>query len=205
VIVKGTEEMSETRRVSSPSAIVAVIAPLLIAFATPWAVIATSASRPTQSPQTQTTQNGDENETLRRRVRELTSEVNRLKQKVAELEKYKQIDYIRDLLTKEEQRAEALQTQLLELSEKEATVQSRLDEVEDQLRPESIDRNLAGIGSTRPEDTREAVQRRLGNERRRLQSQADLLRQSRARLQTSLAGTDASIQRLRMRLTDATK
>lgn len=153
----------------------------------------------------QPSQNNNEVEQLRQTVQKLTAEVERLKKKVAVLEKYQQIDYLRDLLTKEEQRAEALQAQLLDVSEKETPLQTRIDQIDEQLRPDNIDQALAGVGSMRPEEARDALRRRLSNEKRRLQTQFDLLHQNRARLQASLATADASIQRLRVRLTEATR
>src|SRR5882762_2412523 len=140
---------------------------------------------------------------LRKTVQQLTANVDQLKRRVADLDKYRQIDYLRDLLMKEEQRAEALQAQIQDLIEKEAPLQTRIDQLDDQLRPENIDQALAGVGSLRPEEAKEALRRRLGNERRRIQAQLDLLHQSQARLQASVATADASIQRLRLRLTEA--
>jgi chromosome segregation ATPase len=142
---------------------------------------------------------------LRKTVQQLTADVDQLKRKVADLDKYRQIDYLRDLLMKEEQRAEALQAQIQDLIEKEAPLQTRIDQLDDQLRPENIDQALAGVGSLRPEEAKEALRRRLGNEKRRVQAQLDLLHQSQARLQASLATADASIQRLRLRLTEAAR
>src|SRR6266849_1562362 len=49
---------------------------------------------------------------LRKTVQQLTADVDQLKRKVADLDKYRQIDYLRDLLMKEEQRAEAVQAQI---------------------------------------------------------------------------------------------
>ena len=138
-------------------------------------------------------------------MRQLTAEVDRLKREVAKLEKYRQIDYLRDLLMKEEHLAQTLHTQLMETSEKESALQTRIDQLDEQLRPENIDHALAGVGSVHPEDAREALRRGLSNEKRRLQTQLDLLHQNRARLQASLAGADASIQRLRVRLSEATR
>jgi len=142
---------------------------------------------------------------LRKTVQQLTADVDQLRRKVADLDKYRQIDYLRDLLRKEEQRAEALQAQIQDLLEKEAPLQTRIDQLDDQLRPENIDQALAGVGSLRPEEAKEALRRRLSNEKRRVQAQLDLLHQSQARLQASLATADASIQRLRLRLTEAAR
>jgi hypothetical protein len=151
----------------------------------------------------QATQNKTDCEQVRKAVLQLTAEVEPLRKKVAELDKYRQVDYLRDLLVKEEQRAEALQAQLLDISEKEEPLQTRIDQLDEQLRPENIDQALAGVGSMRPEEAKEALRRRLSNEKRRQQTQLDLLHQNRTRLQASLAGADASIQRLRLRLSEA--
>ena len=144
-------------------------------------------------------------EQLRKNVQQLTADVDQLKRKVADLDKYRQIDYLRDLLMKEEQRAEALQAQIQDLIDKEAPLQTRIDQLDEQLRPENIDQALAGVGSMRPEEAKDALRRRLGNEKRRVQAQLDLLRQSQTRLQASLATADMSIQRLRLRLAEATR
>jgi len=142
---------------------------------------------------------------LRKTVQQLTADVDQLKRKVADLDKYRQIDYLRDLLMKEEQRAEAVQAQTQDIIDKEAPLQRRIDQLDEQLRPENIDQALAGVGSMRPEEAKDALRRRLGNEKRRIQAQLDLLHQSQARLQASLATADASIQRLRLRLTEAAR
>lgn len=141
---------------------------------------------------------------VRKMVQQLTAEVEPLKKKVADLDKYRQADYLRDLLVKEEQRSEALQAQLLDISAKEEPLQTRIDQLDEQLRAENIDQALAGVGSTRPEEAKEALRRRLSNDKRRQQTQLDLLNQNRTRIQTALAGADASIQRLRLRLSEAT-
>ena len=142
---------------------------------------------------------------LRKTVQQLTAELDQFKRKGPGLDKHSQIDYLRDLLMKEEQRAEALQAQIQDATQKEAPLQTRIDQLDDQLRPENIDQALAGVGSMRPEEAKDALRRRLGNEKRRVEVQLDLLRQSEARLKASLATADASIQRLRLRLAEATR
>jgi len=145
----------------------------------------------------------DELADLRKQVQDLTAEVDRLKREVAKLERYRQIDYLRDLLMKEEEHLELLQGQLVDIGGKEIPLQTRLDEIEQQLRPDRVEQSLAGIGSMRPEEDRDAVRRQLANERRRIMTQLDLLRQNRMRLQTFLNTADTSISRLRLRLNEA--
>ncbi len=133
------------------------------------------------------------------------SDCDQLRKRVSDLDKYRQLDYLRDLLTKEEQRAEALQAQLVDIADKESPLQTRSDQLDEQLRPENIDQALAGVGSLRPEEQKEALRRRLTNDKRRVQLQLDQLHQNRTRVQAALAGVDASMQRLRLRITDASK
>jgi hypothetical protein len=136
-------------------------------------------------------------------LRRVTGEVQRLNRRVAELEKDRLATTIQEQLEKEQQRGEQLQLHLIEISEKEEPLQARLDQITLQLRPENIDRQLAGFGSLRPEEAREELRKRLNNERVRIQVQLDLHRQDRMRTQSSLATTDAAIQRLKQKLLEA--
>ena len=144
-----------------------------------------------------------ESEQLRKKVQQLSSEVQRLKRRVAELEKDRLATTIQEQLEKEEQRGETLQLHLLEIAEKEAPLQARMDQITQQLRPEAIERVMAGVGSVHPEEAREEVRKRLTSERVRLQSQLDLLRQDRVRSQAMLVTIDAAIQRLKQKLAEA--
>jgi len=144
-----------------------------------------------------------EAEQLRKNVQQLTSQVQRLKTRVAELEQDRLATTIQQQLEQEEQRGEGLQLHLIEIAEKEAPLQSRVDQINQQLRPEALERILAGVGSVHPEDTREEVRKRLTAEKLRLQYQLELFRQDRVRSQASLATTDAAIQRLKQKLTEA--
>lgn len=163
------------------------------------------AQKPPPDSAAQPVQNNGDADQLRKAVQQITSELTRIKKRVAELEKDRQVDSIQDKLGKEQQRAEVLHAQLLGTMEKEATLQARVDQIDGQLSPDNIDRSLAGVGSLHPEDAREALRRRLTGEKRRTQSQLDLLRQDHTRLQASLADSDAAIQRLRLRLNEAAR
>jgi chromosome segregation ATPase len=152
-----------------------------------------------------TSPKGDDNEKLRKLVRQLSAEVGRLRAEVAKLEKYQQIDYLRAQLMKEEQRSEALQRELSDIAAKETSLQKRLDEIEPQLRPDRIERSLAGVGSTRPEENRDAVRTQLSNEKRRIQIQLDQFNLNRPRLQSSINTAEASRAVLRQRLSEAVR
>jgi len=149
------------------------------------------------------TQNCPEADQLRKNVQQLTAEVQRLRSRVALLEKDRLATTIQEQLEKEEQRGESLQLHLLEIADKEAPLQARLDQVNQQLKPEALAALMAGVGSLHPEDLREEARKRLANEKVRIQSQLDLFRQDRVRTQASLATTDAAILRLKQKLAEA--
>jgi hypothetical protein len=138
-------------------------------------------------------------EQMRKTIKLLRAEIESLRTKVTKLERTLQAVSIRDLITKEEQRAEGLQSQLLLVAEKEANLQSQMSAIAEQLRSDNIDQ-FQVMGSTRPEQVREATDRRLRAEKQRIQSQLDLLQQTRVRLQASLAVADLLIQRLRAQI-----
>lgn len=144
-------------------------------------------------------------EQLRKSVRQLGTEVTRLKAENAKLEKYRQVDYLREQLLKEEQRVEALQKELADIGARETSLQNRLDEIEPQLRPDQIEQARAGVGSMRPEEDREAMRQRLSNEKRRIQTQLDQFQQNRVRIQSSINSAEASIATLRLRLKEAVR
>ena len=80
---------------------------------------------------------------------------------------------------------------LLDLQAREEGLKARLVELEEALKPENIERSLAGVGSTRPEDLREARRRQLTIERDGVAAQLRILENSRTRLESSLAEAQA--------------
>ena len=85
-----------------------------------------------------------------------------------------------------EDTAANLRQQLIELDTKETQLRLRLEELEEALKPESIERALAGIGSTRPEELREHRRKLLTIERNGLQSQLKLIEESRTRTESAI-------------------
>jgi chromosome segregation ATPase len=142
---------------------------------------------------------------LEKQVAQLSAEVTRLRAELAKLEKYKQIDYTRDLMIKEEDRIRALQSDLNDMAAKETALNKRLDEIEREQQPDRIQRSMAGVGSTRPEEEREAVMKKLANEKRQIQSQLETLRSTRARIPSLIANAEASISRLKQRLAELSR
>ena len=70
-------------------------------------------------------------------------------------------------LSRAEQRSAELWKQLREVESQQADLQSRLEEIDYALKPENIDRSVAGYGSTRPEEVREQRRRQLEGEKLR--------------------------------------
>ncbi len=147
-------------------------------------------------------QETDAMDQLRRSMRRLTLEVERLATRVSDLEKERLFDVTRVLLVGEEQRAESLQLRLRENLERQFNLQGRLEQVDSQLKPENIDRLFVGVGLVRPEEARDTVRRRLSLEKHGLIAQLELVRQERNRFQSALATSDVAIQRLRLRLSE---
>lgn len=92
--------------------------------------------------------------------------------------------------------ASTLKQQLLDLESKETRLHMRLEELNEELKPESIERELAGIGSVHSEETREHRRKLLTIERNGLQTQLDLLEEDRARIEAAIAtaGTAESLE-----------
>lgn len=84
-----------------------------------------------------------------------------------------------------------LRVQLSEVQASKAEMQARDEQLEEDLKPENIERSLAGIGSTRPELLRERRRRQLEIARVRVRAQLDELDRSRTRLETAIAEADA--------------
>lgn len=196
------------RTVSSPpkSRALAVFQALIIAafFAVAIAAHAQEAApKNGQSPDVdKATSVSDELERLRKRLAQLSAEVDRMRAEIVRLDKYRQIDYTRDQILREEDRIRALQKDLIELNAREAPLRKRLDEIEAQQQPDRIERNLAGVGSTKPEEMREAVSRQLSIEKRQIQAQLDTVQTSRTRNQSFITNAEESIARLKRRLTE---
>jgi cell division protein FtsB len=93
------------------------------------------------------------------------------------------------------QQVESLRAQLSDVQKREEELQTRMRQLDDDLRPENIERYFALNGSTRPEELREQRQRQLERQKAGVQSQLDQLAQSRTRLETSIATAEAAAYR----------
>ena len=89
------------------------------------------------------------------------------------------------------QAVETLRLQLLEVESKQANLEARAKQLDEDLKPENIERSLAGIGSTRPEDLRELRRRQLTIERDSVRGQLKLLATSKERLESVIRTSEA--------------
>ena len=155
-------------------------------------------TRGTRQPQQTGTQ--VENEQLRGTVRELSGQVEQLSGQLTQMKADQKAMFDFERLTRAEQRAEQLRTQLREVTDKEFQLQERLAEIEYESTPEAIQRRSALIGSLNPSGVRAAIEQQLGRERTRINKQLELLAASRTRLEASVATADAEVERLRQRV-----
>lgn len=88
------------------------------------------------------------------------------------------------------ERVEKLRAQLLEAQTKEDALRARLQQLDESIKPENIERSLAGIGSTRPEELREARRRQLSIERDGVLAQLKTAEAGRQRLEVAVANAE---------------
>src|SRR5262245_8879258 len=89
------------------------------------------------------------------------------------------------------EQAEKYKAQLLDVQGKEDALRTRLAQLDEAIKPENIERSLAGVGSTRPEELREQRRRQLSIERDGVLAQLQTLETSRLRLESALANAQA--------------
>ncbi|MDX6403794.1 MAG: hypothetical protein QOH70_1249 [Blastocatellia bacterium] len=141
-------------------------------------------------------------QTLNTRLREISDKLSVPDGKQSEdsNDKQKRIALNLDLLARAEDRAGILRKQLLDLIEKESSYRARLAQLDEDTRPENIERALNGIGTTRTAELRDVRRRSLEFERRGLESLLNLTTQSRIRLDEDVRQADSLVSRLRQRL-----
>ncbi len=192
-------------RITNPS----IYQPTPVSEPTPAAeprVVNTGEEQATETEQTQkrprTVEDSDP-ESMRRTIKSLSSQVDKLTEKIGQLEGEQRTLVDLERLSRAEQRAESLRAQLRDVQAKEAELQARAEDIDYALKPENIERSVAGYGSTHPEEVREQRRRMLESERGRVRAQLDQLASSRAHLEEAIASADAEAERLRQRLDEA--
>lgn len=142
-------------------------------------------------------------ESMKRTIRNLSNQVDKLNDKLNEMQASQQSMVDLERLSRAEQRSSQLRTELGDVQAKKADLEAHLEQVEYDLKPENIERATAGYGTTRPEELRAQRQRQLESDRNRTRQQLDQLTANEARLQQALATSDTEVDRLQKKL-DAT-
>ena len=81
---------------------------------------------------------------------------------------------------------EQLRAQLFDVQTRENDLRTRAAQLDEDLKPENIERSLAGVGSTRPEELREHRRKQLQIERDGVAKQLSVLENSRLRLEAAI-------------------
>jgi len=105
-----------------------------------------------------------------------------------------------ELLNKAEQRAEVMRKELLDLVERETSYKSRMMQLEEDMRPENLDRAMNLVGSTRAYEIKETRKRSLENDRAGIEILLRQTSQSRIRLDEDVRQADLMVSRIRQKL-----
>ena len=146
------------------------------------------------------TQRTEDPDAMKKTIRSLSDQVDRLNQKLGQVEQSQQSMVDLERLSRAEQRSAQLRSELRDLQQKKGDLEAHLEDVEYALKPENIERATAGYGTTRPEDVREQRRKQLENERERVRKQLAEFQASEDRLQQAIATSDAEVDRLQKKL-----
>ncbi len=87
-------------------------------------------------------------------------------------------------------RAASLRLQLNELEIRKSELTDELQQIEENLKPENIERALSGVGSVHPEELRAQRTRILERDKARVRNQLDQLEIKRSQLEAAIANAD---------------
>jgi chromosome segregation ATPase len=161
---------------------------------------ATEGETLSDTPQPKKPKTSGSSEDMQQTITTLSNQVNRLNDKLSQMQEDDRYQLDMERLTRAEQRAEQIRSQLIDTQSKIADLESKLEQIEYALKPENIDRTTQLIGTVHPEEAREARRKQLENERSRVQAQLKILDTSKTRLETSVANADAEVDSLRAKL-----
>ncbi len=146
------------------------------------------------------TPGSDAQEGMQQTITTLSNQVNRLTDKLTQMQEDDRYQLDMERLTRAEQRAEQVRSQLIDVQSKIADFESRLEQIEYALKPENIDRATQGYGTVHPEEAREARRRQLEGEKSRVTAQLKIVETSKSRLEVAVANADAEVDLLRAKL-----
>ena len=147
-----------------------------------------------------TTHEPTEEQKTQQTISDLSKQVDRLNNKLTQMQEDDRYQLDMERLTRAEQRAEQLRSQLMDIQAKIADFEAKLEQIEWAIKPENIEASTAGYGTTRPEAVREARRKSLESERTRVQAQLKLAETSRSRLEGAVSNADAEVDLLRAKL-----
>lgn len=142
-------------------------------------------------------------EEMKKTIRTLSDQVDRLTNKLGQMEESQRSLVDLERLSRAEQRSAQFRAELRDVQAKKADLEAHLENVEYALKPENIERSVAGYGTTRPEELREQRRRQLEGERDRGRKQLEQLTVNEARLTQAIATADAEIDRLQKKMDEA--
>jgi chromosome segregation ATPase len=204
-----TRKKRRTRRATKPPAAQPVITNPPIAPPTETAetgdvkIISTAdgaEETPATQPNKAKTAAAPEKEEMQQTITTLSNQVNKLTDRLTQMQDDDRYQLDMERLTRAEQRAEQLRSQLIDTQSKIADFEARLEQIEWALKPENIEGAAAGYGTTRPEQAREARKKQLEGERARVTAQLKLTETSKTRLETAVSNADQEVDLLRMKL-----
>lgn len=139
-------------------------------------------------------------EEMQQTITNLSNQVNKLTDKLSQMQEDDRYQLDMERLTRAEQRAEQLRSQLIDVQSKIADFESRIEQLDYALKPENVERSTQGYGTVHPEEARDSRKRQLESERARVQTQLKLTENSKTRLEVAVANADAEVDLLRQKL-----
>lgn len=152
------------------------------------------------SPQPEKSPDTEDPEAMRKQIRSLLNQVDKLSDKIGQMEESQRSLVDLERLSRAEARSAQLRTELSQVQAKQGELEARAEDIDYAIKPENIERSVAGYGTTRPEELREQRRRQLETERERVRKQLDQLSATTQRLETAIAASDVEVDRLRKKL-----
>ncbi len=139
-------------------------------------------------------------ESMKKTIRTLSNQVDKLNDKLNQMEESQRSLVDLERLSRAEQRSSQLRAEQRDVQTKIGELEVRQEEVEFALKPENVERATAVYGTTRPEELRAQRRKQLETEKERVARQLEQLRAGELRLQQSIATSDAEVERLQKKL-----
>jgi chromosome segregation ATPase len=139
-------------------------------------------------------------ESMKKTIRDLSNQVDKLTDKLSQMEESQRSLVDLERLSRAEQRSAQLRNELRDVQAKKGDLEAHLEEVEFAVKPENIERSTAGYGTTRPEEARAQRRKYLENDRERTRRQIEQLAASETRLQQAIATSDLEVERWQKKL-----